>query len=102
MKNHQIRERKHNPRHIYSSTHVPLIFPILALSIYLSVFSISASTVISALFPSPNQYKRCASYIENILKKHEVEIKRDFGIDIGDLGDHRLQKKLTTGAIQHM
>ena len=89
MKNNQTGERKRDPRHIYSNPHVPCICPILVLSIYLSVFTISC-TVDSALFPSSNQYKRLASYFESIPKKHEVEIKKSYGIDVEDTEVHSL------------
>lgn len=95
MKNDQTGERKRDPRHIYCNPHVPIICPILALSVYLSCFSISG-TVDSALFPGSNQYKRFASYFEMILNKHTDEIKNDFGIEVKDIGVHSLRKGAAT------
>ena len=95
MKNDQTGERKRDPRHIYSNPHVPVVCPVLALSVYFSLFSISG-TVDSALFPGSNQYKRFASFFEYILNKHQVEIKRDFGVSVEDLGVHSLRKGAAT------
>ena len=95
MKNDQTAERKRDPRHIYANPVNPLVCPLLALSTYLSVFSISG-TKDSKLFPGDNQYKRFTSYLETILQKHNKEIERDFGVDIKDVGSHSIRKGAAT------
>ena len=91
MKNDQGRQRKRDPRHIYSNPLEPIICPVLALAIYFSVFNISG-TKDSCLFPGDNQYKRFSKYLERILLENKGEILYDFGIDIEDVGVHSLRK----------
>ena len=57
MKNNQTGERKRDPRHIYSNPYVPVVCPILALSIYLSVFFSFQVQLIQHYFPVPINIK---------------------------------------------
>ena len=91
MKNDQTGERHQDPRHIYANPLNPTVCPVLALSTYLSVFSISGVKG-SALFPGDNQYKRFTKYVDSLLEKYEEEISTDFGVESKYIGSHSLRK----------
>ena len=95
MKNDQTGSRKRDPRHLYANPVNPIVCPLLALSTYLSVFSITGAKY-SKLFPGENQYKRFTSYLEKILEKYKMEIERDFGVDIKHIGSHSIRKGAAT------
>ena len=92
MKNDQVREcTKCDPRHVYANPFNSIVCPVLSLTIYLSVFSISG-TKDSSLFPGTHQYKRFSKYFKMILKKHTSEIQTEFGVDVKDIVMHSLCK----------
>ena len=66
MKNDQTGDQKRDPRHIYADPIDPTVYPILALAIYFSTFSIS-NTKDTALFPGKNQCRQFSKYFELIL-----------------------------------
>ena len=91
MKNDQTGDQKRDPRHIYADPIDPTVYPILALAIYFSTFSIS-NTKDTALFPGKNQCRQFSKYFELILNQYKDEIKSDFGVAAKDLGVTSLQK----------
>ena len=91
MKNDQCGERKRDPRHIYANPLDPVVCPILALSMYFTIFSVSGKKD-TALFPGESQYNRFSTYLCNIMEKHRMAIKNDFGICVDDIGVHSIRK----------
>lgn len=91
MKNDQCGERKRDPRHCYANPLDPVVCPILALSMYFAVFSISGHKQ-TALFPGDSQYNRFSTYLSYILEKHKDEIRKEFGVSTDDIGVHSIRK----------
>ena len=65
--------------------------PFIAIGAYLITHNITGVKD-SHLFPGSNQYFRFSKCLTEIMKKYEVEIKKDFGVDVKNIGVHSIRK----------
>ena len=79
MKNDQCGEKKRDPRHIYGNSIDPTVCPFVAVGAYIFTHSITGVKD-SRLFPRSNQYNRFSKCLAEILKKHAVDIKKEWGL----------------------
>ena len=84
-------------RHIYANPHVPLVCPVLALSMYLSSCFNTTQGRDSFLFPGNEQSVRFGRILATVLKEN-VDAVSQMGYTLGDIGTHSIRK----GAVSYL
>eukprot|EP00834_Sanchytrium_tribonematis_P003532 NODE_139_length_16235_cov_0.569038.p3 type:complete len:603 gc:universal NODE_139_length_16235_cov_0.569038:14135-15943(+) len=94
MKNDQTGNRKRDPRHIYANPVSPEICPVLALGVYLLVFSIVPNQ--NKLFPGNSQYQRFSKLLMKFSKNEGRNAIEERGLQAVDIGTHSVRKGAAT------
>jgi hypothetical protein len=96
-KTDQLGEESKYMRHLYSNPNVPLVCPVLALSMYLSSCVNTAQDLNDFLFPGSEQETRFGKILKAVLGK-KGETVSQLGYAPGDLGSHSIRK----GAVSYL
>ena len=90
-KTDQVGDDAKYPRHIFANPHLPLICPVLSLSMYLSCCFNTPILPTTQLFPGNRQETRFASILSRLLAAHQDDLRR-LGYNVKDVGTHSIRK----------
>lgn len=96
-KTDQLGEEAKYLRHLYANPNVPLVCPVLALSIYLSSSFNTTQYADHYLFPGKDQSKRFGKILASVLVRNS-EAVRKLGFSLHDVGTHSIRK----GAVSYL
>jgi hypothetical protein len=96
-KTDQLGEEAKYLRHMYANPHLPLVCPVLALSLYLTSCFNTVQTKDSFVFPGKDQSKRFGKILMNVLKEKKEEVSQ-LGFSLSDIGTHSVRKGAVTYA----
>jgi hypothetical protein len=90
-KTDQLGEDAKHLRHMYANPNVPLVCPVLALSMYMSCCFNTTQHTDSFLFPGSDQSVRFGKMLSMVMKEHEEAVSL-LGYTLKDIGTHSIRK----------
>jgi hypothetical protein len=96
-KTDQLGEEAKYPRHVYSNPLVPLICPILSLSVYFTSCFNTSQQPNEKIFPGNGQASRFSTILNKVIQENGGEVYR-MGYEPGVLGTHSIRK----GAVSYL
>ncbi|KAL7572574.1 hypothetical protein ACA910_000392 [Epithemia clementina (nom. ined.)] len=94
-KTHQLGDNSKYPRHIFANPSIPLVCPVLALSMYFCCCFNLPQTHDMQLFPGNLQHDHFKNCLERVLVEHSESLLV-LGYQPGDIGTHSIHKGATT------